>query len=232
MLPITLLERRVGTAPATFLLLALMSIAGCSDGPLMTESGTPATSSALFISGGMTPQKQFIRVVRDGAPVTNASVTVNGFPIPYCCGDLYSGALPEPVAAGGTLNLKVVAGALSFEAAGEVAPTPTITAPVAGSTFASTDAVKLAWSTPTDPDRFEVCVNCWENSLDGAMYQASGSTREFKIAPGALVDYGTGAVVALYAFKSNFLKPGNSPRVTTDIHFVARSRDALITIKY
>jgi hypothetical protein len=241
----TLLKLRAGTSPAMFLFLALLLIAGCRDTSVVTEPAetsqvpatpttptTPTGSGSLFISGVMTPQYQGVRVSRGGAPVTNADVTVNGVPIPHCCGDLYSGNLPGAVLAGGTLNLTVVAGGVNFEAPGEVTATPTITAPAAGSTFAWTDPVSLAWSTPTDPDRFEVCLNCWENSLDGAIYPASGSAREFKIAPGALVDYGAGAVVAVYAFKSNFLKSASSREVTSNVLFVARSRDALITIKH
>ena len=244
--PITLYKRRAGTSPTVLLFLALPLIAGCRDASVVTEPAempqtvpatptaptTPTGSGSLLISGVMTPKYQGVRVSRGGAPVTNAEVTVNGFPIPHCCGDLYSGNLPEAIPAEGTLNLKVVASGVNFEASGEVIATPTVTAPAAGSTFAWTDSISLAWSTPTDPDRFEVCLNCWENSLDGAIYQASGSAREFKIDPGALVDYGTGAVVAVYAFKSNFLKSVSSPQVTSNVLFVARSRDALITIKY
>lgn len=246
MQPMILLKRRAGTSPALLHFLALLFIAGCRDASVVTEPAdttrtvpatpttptTPTGSGSLLISGVMTPKYQGVRVSRGGAPVTNAEVTVNGFPIPHCCGDLYSGDLPVAVPAGGTLNLKVVAGRVNFEAPGEVAPTPIITAPAAGSTFARTEPISLVWSTPTDPDRFEVCLNCWENSLDGAIYQASGSAREFKIGPGALADYGTGAVVAVYAFKSNFLKSASSPQATSDVLFVARSRDALITIKY
>lgn len=242
----TLFKRRAETSPAVLLFLALLLIAGCRDASVVTEPAempqtvpatptaptTPTGSGSLFISGVMTAQSQGIRVSRGGAPVTDADVTVNGFPIPHCCGDLYSGNLPEAIPAEGTLNLKVVAGGVNFEASGEVIATPTVTAPDAGSTFAWTDSVSLAWSTPTDPDRFEVCLNCWENSLDGAIYPASGSAREFKIAPRALMDYGTGAVVAVYAFKSNFLKSASSPEVTSDVLFMARSRDALITIKH
>ncbi len=240
-----LLKRRAGTSPEVLLFLALLVIAGCRDAPVVTEpAGTPQAvpatptaptaptgSGSLFISGVMTPLYQGVRVSRGGAPVTNADVTVNGIRIPHCCGDLYSGNLPGAVPAGATLNLRVVAGGVNFEAPGEVIATPTITAPAAGSTFARTDPVGLAWSTPTDPDRFEVCLNCWENSLYGEIHPAAGSAREFKIAPGALVDFGTGAIVAVYAFKSNFLKAASSPEVTSNVRFMARSSDALITIK-
>lgn len=255
MQPMTLWNRRAGTSPAVVLLFTLLMMAGCRDASVVTEPAkksdagpgtsttpttpaTPATPTnpagghSLLISGVMTSRYQGVRVSRGGAPVTDAEVTVNGLRIVHCCGDLYAGSLPEEVPAGGTLDLKVQAGGVSFEGLGQVTATPVITAPAAGSTFAVTDTVSLHWSTPTDPDRFEVCLNCWENSLDGAIWPASGSAREFKIAPGSLVDYGTGAVVAVYAYKSNFLTSPSSPDITSNVLFMARSRDALITIKY
>lgn len=242
MQPITLWKRRAGASPAVSLFLALLVIAGCRDASVVTQPAdtsqtvpaiptTPGRGS-LFISGVMTSQYQSVRVSRGGAPVTNAEVTVNGFRMGHCCGDLYAGDLPQEIPAGGVLNLRVVAGGVTFEALGEVAAPPTITAPAGRDTFSSTDTVSLAWSIPADPDRFEVCVNCWSNSNDGAIWPVSGSARKFKIAPGALVDYGSGAVVAVSAFKSNFLKSVSSRDVTSDVLFMATSRDALITIKY
>ncbi len=117
----------------------------------------------------------------------------------------------------------IFAPGVNFEASAEVVAPPVVTAPVAGSTFAWTDSGSLGRSAPTDPDRFEVCLNCWENSLDDARYSVSGSAREFKIAPRALMDYGTGAIVAVYAFNSNFLKSAGSPEVTSNVLFMARS---------
>ena len=97
---------------------------------------------------------------------------------------------------------------------------------------AAADTVRMAWSIPTDPDYFEVCLNCWENSNDGAIWPASGSAREFKIAPYSLADYGEGTIVAVYAFKKNFLKPTTSSEVKSDVLFMTRSLDAVLTIKY
>jgi hypothetical protein len=229
----TLLKRRAGTSPAVRLLLALLLITGCLDMTATELAGTSdLTGGSLLISGVMTPQHQGVRLVQGGTPVTDAEVTVNGIRIPHCCGDLYSGDLPEAVPAGATLNLKVVGAGVTFEAQGDVIAPPTITAPVAGSTFAWTDAISLAWSTPADPDRFEVCLNCWPNSNDGEIYPALGSARQFNIAPRSLVDYGEGTVVAVYAFKKKFLKLASTGKINLDVLFVARSRDALIKIKY
>jgi hypothetical protein len=179
----------------------------------------------------MSDQYQSIRVSRRGVAVTDAVVTVNGISIPHCCGNLYSGKRPEAVPAGGTLTLKVVVGDTTFEAPGEVTPTPIITAPAAGSTFASTEAINLAWSSPKDPDQFEVCLNCWNNSIDAASYQLPGSQRDFKIEGGSLTDYGTGSIVTIYAYKKNFLTWTNSEAVFSNVLFYASSGE-VIRIKY
>jgi hypothetical protein len=75
-------------------------------------------------------------------------------------------------------------------------------------------------------------VNCWPNSNEGYIYPASGNERQFKIGAGSLVDYGEGTVVAVYAFKKKFLKLASTGKINQDVLFVARSRDALIRIKY
>src|SRR5688500_5595804 len=108
-----LLNLRAGTSPAVVLFSALILIAGCRDASVVTEPAytsptvpatpttpTPPTGTAhLLVSGVMTPQYQSVRVSRGGVPVTDADVTVNGFPIRHCCGDLYSGSLPGAVPA-------------------------------------------------------------------------------------------------------------------------------------
>jgi len=220
-----------GIAPGTAEIVAMVTVGPSTRRASMTVNVRPPHVVPLLISGVMTPQNQGVQVSRGGVPVTDAIVTVNGFPIPHYRGDLYWGNLPGEVPAGGTLNLKVVAGGVTFEAPGEVIATPIITAPAAGSTLASTDTLKLAWSSPTDPDQFAVCLNCWENnSNDGATYYTSGSAREFKMFPNGLADYGEGTPVAVYAYKSNFLKSTSSPEVTSNVLFMARSRDALIRV--
>lgn len=125
--------------------------------------------------------------------------------------------------------MKVVAGNVKLDASGVVIPTPTITAPIAGSIFAQSDSIRLAWSTPTDPDAFDLCFNCWENSDYRETLTVSKSAREFKIPPVTLID--EGSVVAVYALKNNFLKSAGSPDVLLQVGFAARSRDALITVK-
>jgi len=185
----------------------------------------------LIISGLMTQLYQSIVVPQDGVPVTDVEVTVNGTRIPYCCGYSYAGNLPEAVPAGGKLTLKVSAAGRTFEATGEVMPIPAITAPASGSTFASTDLIRLEWSTPVDPDHFEVCLNCYENSIYRETHNVLETERAFVIEPGSLVDYGEGTNVAVIARKTHFLKSATSPDGTADMVFVARSRDVLIFIK-
>jgi hypothetical protein len=229
---ITHLKRPVGTSPAFFLFLALLSIAGCSDSPGLTESVRIVRPAAipLLISGEMTPQYQSVRVSRGDEEVADAIVTVNGFRIRYSGRGLYSGNLPAAVPAGEILNVKVIAGGVTFDGSGEVLATPVITTPAAGSTFARTDTISLAWNIMYDPEKFGVCLNCADD-FGGTMYPADGGAREFKIAPDALVDHGGGAVVAVYAYNSSFLRSTNSPQATSKVLFLTRSSDALIAIK-
>ena len=238
---------RLGTA-LSCLVFALVS--GCSENGIPTEPektpsaapqvppeapspGSPSDprSASIVISGWMTPQHQRLEVHRGMAPVTNAVVTVNGVPLGHRDGGSYQGSLPEPVTSGGKLNLKVVIDGIVFEPPGEVAPIPTITAPEAGTVIRVTDPITLLWSSPANPDRFEICTNCWENSLDGAVYPASGATREHLVAAGALVDYGGGSPLAVVAIRNNFLNPAKPAEVASTIRFIAASQ-VLITVEY
>lgn len=85
----THLKRHAETSTALFLLLALVSIAGCSH-TLVTENqigGVPRTT--LLISGTISPQHQTLQLSLASARVTDAIVTVNGFQIPHRGGGSY-----------------------------------------------------------------------------------------------------------------------------------------------
>jgi len=229
-----------GFARTLLAILLMVAIPACKS-ELATAPASPAspdnspaapTGDPLFISGEMTPLHQRIRVSDFISDVTDAEVTVNGTRIPHCCGNIYAGDLPEAVPAGGKLTLKVAApGYQTFEATGIVTGIPAITAPASGTASASTDAIRLQWTIPTDPDRFEVCLNCIDNSNDGAIYPALGRARELVIQPFSLVDYGEGTPVAVYARKDRFLKSAGSNGSISDVLFTARSRAVLIFIK-
>lgn len=226
MRPLTISKSRARAWPIVFL-SAILLVAACDrDNPTAPVVAGP---SALHVSGVMGALYQSVRV-RAGRPVTDAVVTVNGVAIPHCCGDLYSGKLPEAVPPGSQLDLTVSAGGLTVEATGYVLEAPIITAPATGSVLASTDFINVTWTSATDPDRFEVCLNCWENSLDGAIYQTPGTARDLKIAAGDLTDYGNGAIVAVYAMKEDFLSFTGTVAPGSRVMFVSRSPDAVFTI--
>ncbi len=247
MQPVSFISPCAVALRAIFVALTLTLVAGCGDGsvdgplpafpsappasPAPPPTPTPSSQDSLVVSGVMSDRSQGIRVSRRGAAVTDAIVTVNGVQIGYCCGNLYSGKLPDAIKAGDTLNLKVVAGGVTVEGTGIAIGTPNIALPAAGSVIGFADTLKVAWATDADPDRFEVCLNCWENSLDGALYGVPGSARNFTITPSGLVDYGTGAVVAVYARNENFMKFVGAESGSVML-FVSRSADARIKINY
>ena len=223
------LKRSVGT-PRRFLFLALVSIAACDTlGVTETQSGGVA-GKTLVIRGQMTPQLQGIDLRRGGKPVTDATVTVNGFALKYSSEGGYLGSLPGEVSAGGTLNLKVVSGGVTIEASGKAIATPVITGPAEGRSFTVTDSITLAWSTPTDPDYFIVCMKSCGN--DGEQNLVAGSARENKISAGFLREWfgGVVPVVTVHATKSNFLKLAGSPDALLLVDFNTKSRDVLITV--
>jgi hypothetical protein len=90
----------------------------------------------------------------------------------------------------------------------------------------------MLWSTHTDPDQFEVCANCVDNSIYGETNYTLGSAREYLIRPDAIVDYGEGNVVAVYARKTNFLKSAPSAEGTSDVVLLVRSPDVRLFIRH
>ncbi len=101
MKPGTRFKRRARTSPTLLRFLALLLIAGCRDASVVTTprekpQTVPATPTApttpLSIWGEMTEQYQSFSVMRGGAEVRDAVVTVNAFPIPHYSGGHYSGS--------------------------------------------------------------------------------------------------------------------------------------------
>ena len=212
-------------APGTAIITA--SYGGVSG----TATVTVLPPAPLQIRGGMSAEYQSIRVFRQGAAVTNANVTVNGVTIPHYSGELYSGHLPESLAAGAAVHLKVTVGDETVEGSG-IVDVPVILEPANGSTFADTDSIRLVWSSADNPDQFQVCLNCWENSLWAEIYTLEGTDREFAIPPGSLADFGEGTKLNVTLFKDDFIAFAVPVASGSSITFYAKSADAVFRIKH
>jgi hypothetical protein len=205
-------------------LSAVLLIPGCGDGVI-----APDDTGQLHVAGSVSTLFQRIRVVQGNAGVTDATVTVNGVHIPHISGGQYAGTLPEAVPAGSPITLVVRAGGLTLEGTGN-AFVPVIIAPATGSTIASTDSLTLAWTSATDPDGFEVCLNCGDGWY-GVYYKLPGTARELRFSGGDLVDWGTGAVVAVFADKKDFLALTGAVSLSSRVGFRGRSADVVFTIE-
>ena len=80
-----------------------------------------AASSCTLVQGrDMGPKFEHVRVTRDGMPVTNASVSVNGTAAPLGSDSHYHATLPSAVAVGGRLYVRVGSGLFSIHGQGTV----------------------------------------------------------------------------------------------------------------
>lgn len=95
-------------------------------------------------------------------PIDDATVTVNGVGLAVVGSGngRYSGVLPAAVPSGGAINLSVTAGGNVVTGAASVPEAPAITAPAAAAVLSRAQAFTIAWTTPADPDRFWVLVEC------------------------------------------------------------------------
>src|SRR5262245_16941588 len=99
---------------------------------LMLLAGSSCT---LGEGADMGPKVQHVRLFRDGTPVTNASVSVNGTTATVGPDSKYHATLPSFVPVGGRLFLDVGSGVFTIRALGRVPEAPAITAPTDGASF-------------------------------------------------------------------------------------------------
>src|SRR5712691_7289369 len=146
-------------AAAACLLLAACGGGGSSGGP--SSMGPPAAPYILaslvsFPPGAVPPgfvppgfnTGAFVEVLDNsgGAPIANASVSINGTPIAYSAANQdYEGNLV--VAPGSTVTLNVTVGGTTYTASGtQFTSYPAISAPLAGATWSSFAANLVTWS--------------------------------------------------------------------------------------
>jgi hypothetical protein len=168
---------RVSFLRATAVALPLLIGLACGD-----DNNNPSTPTFLVQGADMGAQLQNVTVSNDGAPVSGATVTVNGEPATPGAAGEYAVTLAAPVAVGGALNLEVEASGETITATGNVPEAPAVTAPADAAIVLTTDAIDVIWASATDPERFVVLgVGATTETFD-----AAGTARAFTIPAGEL----------------------------------------------
>lgn len=162
------------------LLSLLAPLASCEN----DASGPVKEAAPLLIAGGdMGGQFQNLTVTREGAAVTDATVTVNGVAIPHAGAGRYQGQLPTAVPAGSPLDLRVSAGGATVQGTVNVPEASVLTAPATGAVFAPGGLITVTWTSATNPDRF-VVSGAWivDGVGFGESFPAAATGRELEIA--------------------------------------------------
>lgn len=161
----------------TTLAIPLLAGLACND-----DNNGPTAETLLVQGADMGAQVQNINVSNGGAPVSSATVTVNGEAATPGVAGAYAVSLAAPVAAGGALTLSVEAGGGIVTATGNVPEAPAVTAPLDAAVILTTDPIDVTWTSGTDPDRFLVlAVGATTDT-----FTAAGSARAVSIPAGGL----------------------------------------------
>jgi hypothetical protein len=141
------------------------AITGSGEGETSPESSSrPVVCSRYLVRGtDMGAQSQNIALTRASAPLSSATVRVNGTNIPFTS-SIFQGNLAAAVAVGGNLELVANDGDCVVYARDTLPEKPVVTAPAAGASVSSSAALPVTWTSATNPDRFVVSAT-W---LEGA----------------------------------------------------------------
>lgn len=114
----------------------------------------------------------------EGAPVTDATVTVNGTLLPHSTSQdgLYYDHLPAGVPDGSVLDLSVQVGADIVTARGTLPDETFLTAPADGASFQDVSVIPVSWTSATSPDRFILYAQ-WG---PGRSYEIPGDARTIR----------------------------------------------------
>lgn len=183
-------------------------LASCGEDPAAPGGGDPGPDPVValhVLADSLGPRTQSLLVTRQGEPVRDAVVTVNGTAIPHVGDGRYRGELPAEVAPGGTVELAVSAGGASAQGAGIVPDLAVITSPANGDVLDGTTALRVRWSSATSPDRFVVIATWPEgDSVASRSYAAAGNARELSL-PAREVPPETDVAVRVLAYNDSWI---------------------------
>jgi von Willebrand factor type D domain/CARDB len=160
------------------------AITGSGEGETSPESSSrPVVCSRYLVRGtDMGMQSQNISLTRASAPLSSATVRVNGTNIPFATG-IFQGNLPAAVAVGSNLELVSNDGDCVVYARDTLPEKPVVTAPAAAANVSSSAQLPVSWTSATDPDRFVVSAT-WLEGAGGTGWRSedlAGSSRSFNI---------------------------------------------------
>ena len=135
------------TALFTTLMLSA-AVAACSDDP--TGNGDPGP--ILVVGCDMGVRFQNFTLSRDGAPLTNAVVKINGTTVPNSGTGSYSYDLGTPLTAGQELVLRVEHDGDVVEGRATIIDGPTLTAPAADQLITFGQPLTVTWTSTAQPD--------------------------------------------------------------------------------
>ncbi|MBL0177750.1 MAG: hypothetical protein IPP98_01310 [Gemmatimonadetes bacterium] len=150
------------TALFTALLLSA-AVAACSDDP--TGNGDPGP--ILVVGNDMGVRFQNFSLSRDGAPLTDAVVKINGVTVPQSGTGSYTYDIGTPLMTGQDLVLRVEHDGDVVEGRATIIDGPTLTAPVADQPITFGQPLTVSWTSTAQPD-FWVATLTYTNAGAGS----------------------------------------------------------------
>ncbi len=150
---------------------------------------------------------QNLDVAQEGVGVNDATVTVNGEIMTHPAGfyedGYYGGQLTNALGAGAPIVLEVTRGGRTVTATGSVPEAPVMTAPANGAAFGPGDAILVAWTSTTQPDRFTVSAqwSCGPSCGTATSFEVAGAQRAFTI-PASGIPSGLPITLRVYAYNN------------------------------
>lgn len=143
------------------------------------ESADLSLVPLLTVRGGaMGASNQQVTVYDGFDPVSGAIVTVNGTVLAETSAGSYQGTLPAVLQPGEEIRLRVEADTRVVEGVATMIEGPVLTTPSDGDVFDPAAEIQYAWTSPTDPDYFEMSLN-WVKDASGfsSSLEVPGSAR-------------------------------------------------------
>jgi hypothetical protein len=201
-------DMAIGRNPAVAALALLVAAPSC-------KSDAPAPPPHLEVYGrDIVAGWANVAVRRDGAPVLGANVVVNGAVLADAQFEAgtYSGQLPATLSPGDPVTLDVTSGDLRVTGTGAYPDVPVIEAAYTSAAAASDGDVIVTWSSPSNPDSFEVWASwsCGPSCGTGRSFTAAGSARTLTIPVGSLPP-GADVQIAVFAYDDGSLEGDYTP---------------------